>query len=317
MMSLPVQTANSANDFWSQALTNSTSLQGAVILLLCIAGLLIGGWVLMNLHSGNRRRTVARPVPARRDSCRLFALFANDTHGTATLEFTLVFPMLLFLGLLLIQTTLLMAGNLYVHAAAFAATRSAVVMIPADNTLGGEPPNTIIHSAGHGKYDAIRRAAVYALVPVSGQLKSGASTSSEAFTMGLSDFHAASGRDNPAWINNLAANRLRYAAEPVNTVITIKQTQVSSNQVAFSDLSPSAIYMFGPKDPITVEVSHRLNLSIPLVRAVYGDGRHEQTGTAGMYTQVTAQYTLTNHGISKDLPPRPAVEREEPRNGPF
>ena len=46
--------------------------------------------------------------------------------GTATLEFCMVIPIVLFLILLLVQSTLLMVGNQFVHYAAFAATRSAV-----------------------------------------------------------------------------------------------------------------------------------------------------------------------------------------------
>ena len=92
-----------------------------------------------------------------------------NNNGTATMEFVLVFPILLFFSLLLAQTTLLAGANAFIHYAAFAATRSAIVQIPT-GYAPDESPNVIINADGHTKHDIIRRAAVFALVPVSGRL---------------------------------------------------------------------------------------------------------------------------------------------------
>ena len=72
---------------------------------------------------------------------------SGPSQGTATIEFALVMPIMLFLILLLAQTTFVMAGNLFVHYAAFAATRSAIVYIPADYGPE-EDPNVPAADAG-------------------------------------------------------------------------------------------------------------------------------------------------------------------------
>jgi len=229
--------------------------------------------------------------------------------GTATVEFCMVFPIIMFLVLILVQVTLLMVGIQFVNYAAFAATRSAIVYIPDDYSADGEKPNVINPVQGSPKYDAIRASAYLALVPVSGRLKdSSEPLRADAFVAALHDHFASYGQDSPKWIDTLAADRLRYAA--ANTTVQVMQTVVDDQDVDYFPITPDEEYEFGPREAITVRVTHRLNLSVPYVRGIFDDG--ELPDGRGKYTEVSAQYTLTNEGVNPDLPDPPEV----PRRGP-
>jgi hypothetical protein len=219
----------------------------------------------------------------------------------------MVFPIVLILTLILVQFTLLMVGNQFVHYAAFAATRSAIVYIPADYSYnGGGGLNTINPTRGNTKFDAIRAAAYLAVMPVCGRLE----TSSEDLRTnellnGLRDHFASYGQDAPRWVDTLAAARLRYAAE--NTNIQIMRTVVTNSDVDFEDIAPQGYYTFGPRDAITVRIEHKFYLSVPYIRGFFADGVSDDG--RGKYASITAHYTLTNEGINPNLPDRPTLER--------
>ena len=227
-------------------------------------------------------------------------------QGVATIEFCMVLPIVLFLVLLLVQSTLLMVGNQYVHYAAFAATRSAIVYIPQDDSLDGEPRNEIIPEPGFAKFDAIRAAAYLAVAPVCGRLENSSDAlQAEQYADGLRDYFGYYGKQTPRWVDTLAADRLRYAAE--NTEVTILITDVIGDTVSFDDSSVIA-HTFGPREPITVRIEHKLNLSVPYVGAIFADG---DLDGGGRYALVTAQYTLTNEGVDPDLPDPPQIPRDD------
>ncbi len=218
----------------------------------------------------------------------------------------MVFPIVLFLILMLVQATLLMVGNQFVHYAAFAATRSAIVYIPADMTdQGGTARNSMTLAKGTPKYDAILRAAYFAVMPVCGKLDDSSELlRTDDFVDGLRDHFTRYGQDAPRWVDTLAADRLRYAAE--HTDIQIMRTDVINQDVTFDEVLPGDD-PFGPRESITVRVEHKLNLSVPYVRAIFADG--DLPGGRGKYTLVTAHYTLTNEGVNPDLPEKPDLER--------
>ena len=218
----------------------------------------------------------------------------------------MVFPIVLFLILILVQSTLLMVGNQFVHYAAFAATRSAIVYIPADMTdQGGVGRNSLSLTKGTPKYDAIRASAYLAVMPVCGRLDdSNEPLRTDEFVDGLRDHFASYGQDPPRWVDTLAADRLRYAAE--HTDIQIMRATVIKQDVEFEEVLPGD-EPFGPRETITVRVEHKLNLSVPYVRGIFADG--DLPGGRGKYALVTAHYTLTNEGINPDLPDQPDLER--------
>lgn len=227
----------------------------------------------------------------------------HNQRGTATMEFVLVFPIVLGLVLVLIQTTLVMVGHQFVHYAAFAATRSAITTIPADRpTWSMEARNRITLQRGAGKFDRIHSAAVFALMPISGELDEGAAQ--PALEAGLTSYFERDGVSVPAWVSRKAAARWRYADR--HTEIALLETEMAGDGVSFRPLRGTQ--MFGPIDPVTVRVAHRLNLSVPYARAIFADGAHEN---GGAYANVAAQYTLTNAGIDPTLPPEPVLPRED------
>jgi len=220
----------------------------------------------------------------------------------------MVFPIVLFLVLILVQSTLLMVGNQFVHYAAFAATRSAIVYIPVDDSYdGGEPANTIIPDERSRKFEVIRHAAYYAVMPVCGKLdESREDMPADQFVDGLNEHFAGYGRDAPRWVETLAAARLRYAAE--NTEVQILYSDILNDDLDLVDVAAQGRgYNFGPRETITVRVEHKLNLSVPYVRAIFADGEHADG--QGKYALVAAHYTLTNEGIDPSLPDPPPIER--------
>lgn len=240
-------------------------------------------------------------------SFRHLLALRDDDRGTATVEFALVFPLALFLCLVLLQTTLLMVGNLFVHYAAFAATRAAMTQIPRD--LSGddaEAMNVMAVSEGSPKFRAVKRAAAFAVMPVSGRLKDG-SAPTDAFVAGLVEHHAAMGQSVPNWVNTLAAARLRYAL--ANTQVTLVRTDGDGDTASFEAMK-SGLVEFGPREAITMRVEHRLYLSVPYVSTIFADGELESQNGSGRYALIAAQYTLTNEGIPMELPPPPALPRD-------
>lgn len=253
------------------------------------------------LNTADPRRQADTPAPGWRRA------LAGES-GTATIEFCMVFPIVLFLSLILVQSTLLMVGNQFVHYAAFAATRSAIVYIPVDYSgEGGEAHNSIIPEEGSPKYDRVRAAAYLAVMPVCGKLEeSNESLRTNELVDGLNEHFAGYGQDPPRWVDTLAAARLRYAAE--NTDVQILYSDILNDDVDLVDVaSVGQGYNFGPRETITVRVEHRLNLSVPYVRGIFADGEHADG--RGKYAVVAAHYTLTNEGVDPNLPEQPPIER--------
>lgn len=242
-------------------------------------------------------------------SCR--PRIARDQRGTATIEFAMVFPIIMFLTLLLVQTTMAMVGNMFVHYAAMSGARAAIVHIPTwqvGSDLVYENINEINTSltGQASKMQSIREAVWFALVPVCGQLEQG-NIDAEPYVGGLRILHEQLADDVPGWIDAVAAERLRYAA--VNTEVTIESVQVVQGIVEFESQTGQAV--FGPKDPICVRVDHRLNLAVPYVRFIFSDGQHTTARGESAYTNVTARHTLHNEGIDPSMPPLPQLPRNQ------
>lgn len=227
------------------------------------------------------------------------------------LEFALLLPIALFVVLLLLQVTLLMVGRVFTQYAATAATRTAIVQLPrdlADRGHGG--PNWIVASEGNVKHDAIHAAASHALLPVAGRV-SGSGGDGARYAQAMADYLTRAGGDVPAWVDNLLADRYRYAfANTAVDLLIVEQADADSTPTF--DLLPAGWpHQFGPRDAVTVRVRHRLNLSIPYVKAIFADGETGDGRDRNHYTTVSARSTLTNKGDTRDLPPPPALPRRE------
>ncbi len=223
--------------------------------------------------------------------------FTRSTSGSATMEFMLIIPILLFCTLTLTQTTLVMGGRLFVHYAAFAAVRSAVVTLGQNVPDTGEERNRIALIDGW-KLEHIRQAAVMALLPAAGRLDDTPTEQSDALVEGFGLYYESFGREAPPWIDNLLAQRFAYA-DRHTSVTLVRVTTNPDADLQWQELTDDETYLFGPREPITVRVKHQLNLSVAYVWRLFADhGDARQT-------EVHAHYTLMNHGISTELPARP------------
>ncbi|MBL4701944.1 MAG: hypothetical protein JKX85_11870 [Phycisphaeraceae bacterium] len=206
--------------------------------------------------------------------------------------------MLLFCTLTLAQTTLVMGGNIFVHYAAFAATRRAITTVPMDdiNDPNDESRNYIFLPDGP-KAEYIRQAAVFALLPVAGRTQDSPTSTSQALVEGFRSYYTALNQTPPKWIDGLLAQRLAYAN--AHTSITLLRAVTESATDLQWDELKEGLYQFGPREPITVQVEHQLHLAVPYVWPMFADS------TDAKHTLVKAFYTLNNEGIDTELPPSP------------
>ncbi len=210
-------------------------------------------------------------------------------------------PILLFLALALVQTMSVMGGNFFVHYAAFAATRSAVVHIPAN--YAGEEANQYLD--GGMKHAMIKRAAVMALLPVAGRMQGGGGGEDVA---ALQAFYQAYGQTTPPWVTEKMPGRMAYADNATEAVV--RRVIVNpDDSITWEDVSFGA---FEPKEPIAVRVDHRLRLSLRYVSRFFADGEDE---AGERYMNVSAQYQLTNEGLPVSLPPDPELPRRDAETG--
>lgn len=269
------------SEFWWSTLSSQLSIGCAIAAVVLV--IVAAQCVVVMIRCG---RSTRRPV-------RLWA----DNNGTATIEFALTLPVLLFVVLMLAQITMLMGGNLFVHYAAFAAVRTAIVQIPLNVDDG---PNT--YTPGGTKAEAILRSAVFAIVPAAGRADSAGNSNIPVgqYVDAVSSFYSSYGQSPPPWIESLLRQRLNYAS--ANTTITVLRPRIIDDVVVFENLDGNV----QQADPITVRVNHKLNLGVPYINRIFADGN---LGNNVRYTEVIAMATLTNEGITDEFPPLPVVPR--------
>lgn len=227
-----------------------------------------------------------------------------EESGVATIEFTMIIPIMLFMILLLTQATHYMAGHIFLRYASFAASRVAAVQIPRD--LQGEPLNSINAGPGSVKFDAIHASASYALAPISGERNSnGQGVDGGALVSGLSSLYGALGHDTPNWVNRLAEARVNYAAD--HTEIEILRYEVVDNLAFLTNVNDEGFHQFGPKSPVGVRVKHRINLGISYVSWIFADDKHSDGD--GHYAEGVSVCMLPIEGIHPGLPPAPEIPR--------
>ena len=297
-----------AQNWFTQALTSDTSLLLAGMILTSLLLLALCIRAVVRLGSARRQRETASAFS------RLASLF-SDTRGTTSIEFALVFPILLILSLLLTQAMMMMAGNMYIHYAAFQATRHATMEIPQDYSDRGDlEANYYAPGSGSLKHERIRRAAYMALVPISGQSTAGTNAGGAELTSAIGNHFATFGANEPAWVQSMLTAKVAYAE--ANTEIELLETLVHADDDVTFDPLPENPYRFGVRDVITVRVIHKLNLGVPFVSRFFADGENDAKGT-GRYSVLTARATLTNEGVPTPLPEKPEIDRHTPALQPI
>ena len=299
-----------AQGWIAEALTSEYSLICAGIALLSLVIVLMLARAIVRL--GQSRRSAEQRVHG--SLMGRLASFISDQRGTTSIEFALVFPILLVISLIMVQTMMMMAGNMYVHYAAYQATRAATIEIPQDYTDRGDyESNYYAPGRNSIKHERIRRAAYMALVPVAGQIDSGLGPTSETVSA-MSSHFSTYGANEPQWVQAKLSAKVGYAES--NTDIELLETLVQSdNDVTFDPL-PENPYRFGVRDVITVRVIHKLNLGVPFASRFFADGDNSAQGP-GRYTLVTARATFTNEGVPNKLPELPEIDRLTPTLSPI
>lgn len=291
--------------WWLSAATTP----GALLYLGLALGGVVAGLVLLRAAFCSRGSQVRRSSHVGpRETLRRAAARLHAESGTATVEFVLVFLPGLLICLLVLQCMLLFSGNLFVHYAAYAATRSAIVNTPALNrAIDPFYPASYKIEVGDGVHRRAERAAAFAVAPVSGPAGS-SGADAVGFTAGLESLYAAYERDAPRWVETLTGARLTYALR--HTQVGVYRTDVDvDRRVTLTDLGTDRLNL-GPKDPVTLGVTHRLHLSIPIVSALFADGTHATLDGDTPYASVTATCTLSLEGVDRFLPPEPVLPRD-------
>jgi len=261
-----------------------------IVVLLCGVGLVLCFRALIRLHPRGRR------TPPR-----------VDEAGVVTVEFALVMPVILFLILILTQTALLMAAQFFVHYAAFAAVRVAVVQIPRDlSAVGGEAHNVIDAAPGSPKFDAMTRAAQIAVMPISGRDES-SRVDVPAFAAAWREHFELLDQTPPRWVDTLAAERMAYAVEHIE----VELLRVESLREGVTLEPIFGTHAFTMRQTVAVRVRHRLNLAVPYVRAIFADDYHRTLHGETAYADVAATASLTVEGVDPALPVEPALPRRD------
>ena len=214
----------------------------------------------------------------------------RSVQGAAILEFVLALPIALMLVLIMVQSSLLMGGNLCVHYSAFCAARSAVVYVPADFSPS-EPRNCLTDPEWSGKLHRIRQAALWAVMPIScgGSDYPGAARAFPAaapLRAGIGDFFASHGQVTPGWVDERLDRKWQYAEE--------------HTQVALAP--PAAGDAYGDDEDLWVTVRHAFYLSVPYAGWVFRtldrqDGVDLDFADGQYALMIEATCTLTNEGV--------------------
>ena len=207
--------------------------------------------------------------------------------GTAMIEFAMVFPIALMMVLLMVQGTLLMAGNLCIHYAAFCAARAAATSVPLDYSPN-EAPNVVDlgNPDGSAKLRRMKMSAVYATMPVS----CGAETLPDVdivLKQSLRDYFTRINQSTPHWVESMIGRKWGYAE--AHTTI---------------DLAPpidAVRPVYGPSEDLSVRVTHEFYLAVPYARRIFSMGNDGLTVNVGggtdFATRIRAFCRLPNEGV--------------------
>jgi hypothetical protein len=256
------------NSSWIvSAVTSSLFLRCLAVVVVGAAGL--SGLMVILWRSGAGQRRKPR----------------DGQGGAAIVEFALVLPIMLMIVLVMVQSSMLMGGNLCVHYAAYCACRSAVVQIPADlSDRGGEGANRLAPPAGSLKHLRAKRAAVYALLPVACGNRSLASADDRGLTDGLADFFQSQGVETPGWVDGRIARKIGYADDYTSVEID----------------PPADNEQYRADEEIKVTVDHTLYLSVPygawLFATLDDDGAELSFGDGEYGMVIRATCFMRNEG---------------------
>ncbi|MDH3591361.1 MAG: hypothetical protein OER88_05755 [Planctomycetota bacterium] len=266
----------------------------------CLAGLVVGSALTMYLAYRMLSHAGAR--------ARLRKAWSDET-ASAVVEFPGALLVLIVLVTVTSQVAFLTTGYLVVDYAAFAAARSASVVIA--TTEDGEAQGTI--SDGAKKVGNVKDAAILACYPISGDY-----TDEDSLTVNLDPVRAKVGQlDNAlgsvfdfefleagigttqAYLDALGAEGRELASNA--TALTRYAYAYYNTEVRLVDGSGNAKYgAYDHNAPVTVEVTHHFNLSIPYAKRIFGTFHFPE----GYRSAIRASATILNEGATGKAPPK-------------
>lgn len=209
----------------------------------------------------------------------------RSQEGNALIEFVLVFPIGAMLAMLMVQGTMLMAGNLCVHYAAYNAARAAVTTVPL-NIEPDETYNIVSGDASSAKNFRIRMAAVYSVMPVSASNNQfGDANNKIPLQTGMAQYFDTYQKQVPGWVDMHLSRKWQYA----NDHTTIR-------------LSPPANGVsYAPNEEIVVSMNHSLYMGVPYARnvfaAIMGNDAVQLNGNGEYAASVDVITRMSNEGV--------------------
>ncbi len=247
----------------------------------CFLGAVLGAglalWLVWRLLRKARVLARARALPA-------------DASATTIVEFPFAMLTLVIITLLTWQLAFLTSAFLAVDWAAYAAVRSAIVVVPQDRgedegrnhiaSVSMEPGDT------SEKGEDIRGAAIFACVPISGT--DGVSGAEGAALAALEKIQGLPG-----------AGALTSALGPLAEVAARWGWAKQHVKVKFLTDVESGAKTFTGGEPMTVEVRQDFPLLVPFADRILG----HQDGDAGYVTEIDARATMQAEGYDEQKPP--------------
>lgn len=228
--------------------------------------------------------------------------------GAVIVEFVLVLPIAFMLVLVMIQTSLLMVGNVCVHYAAFAAARAAIVQIPYDYTVedgqqkdySNEGPNEIFDWGQPNaiKLEKIRAAAAWAMMPVSCSSMNGGTD--DGLQSDLKAFYDAYARVAPHWVDRRYLGSKWSYANAYTDAILLVRSDPDNPDSDYREMNFWKVYQ--PAEEVRVRVEHEFYLSIPYANRFFAallkeDSRELDFGEGQYALALRAEVSLTNEGV--------------------
>ncbi|MCK7540901.1 MAG: pilus assembly protein [Marinilabiliales bacterium] len=198
----------------------------------------------------------------------------EDEDGQAMTEFILIFPLLLFITLCIMQMALVYTGRLIINYSAFTAARAAVVVIP--GTMGEETENVIDPEKDGGKPNRIRDAARLACTPASAE----ATTLATSFSVTVVGHTYYPLQSVMVYADSIKSAMESFLSSVVGTqlgsgivsaadryVYSYFFTQVKLLDENREEITESKTY---GREPVTVRVQHAFYMGIPIANAFLG-----------------------------------------------
>jgi len=281
----PGSSEQACRNWLAGALTGKAFVLGAGMAICSAAGLALVGGILWQAGGPHRRAW-------------------GSQGGAVVLEFALALPIAMVLSLIMAQSSLLMAGNLCVQYSAYAAARTAIVQIPLDLS-DGEPANVLDSYDASGKIARIRKAALWAVMPVSpAAAGQPADPRGDDLAAGLKGVFQRYSAAEPRWLNDdrrpgeYLGRKLAYA-DQYTAVTMLRRASLPGEPPEYAELDHP--YSYQEHEEVRVTVDHVFFLAVPYASKVFaalGDGS-ELTGGPGLRgLSLKAACSLTNEGAA-------------------